>query len=41
MEPAAERNGSKGNTLVNTVQENLQVQRSAGVKPGYHPRHQP
>lgn len=35
---AAERNGSRGNTLVNNVQSNPEIEKTAGIKPGYTPR---
>jgi len=35
---AAERNGSRGNTLENNVQDNPEVEKNAGIKPGYTPR---
>jgi hypothetical protein len=34
---AAQRNGSKGNTLRNNVQSNPEVEQNAGIKPGYRP----
>ncbi len=35
---AAERNGSRGNTLVNNVQSNPEIEKTAGLKPGFTPR---
>ena len=35
---AAERNGSKGNSLENNVQNNLEIEKNAGIKPDYNPR---
>ena len=35
---AAERNGSQGNTLENNVQGNPEVEKHAGIRPGYTPR---
>jgi len=35
---AAERNGSKGNKLLNNVQSNPAIENNAGIKPGYNPR---
>jgi hypothetical protein len=35
---AAERNGSKGNTLLNNTQSNPVIEKNAGIKAGYDPR---
>ncbi len=35
---AAERNRSAGNTLVNNVQSDPEIEANAGIKPGYNPR---
>jgi hypothetical protein len=35
---AAERNGSRGNKLENNVQNNPDIEKNAGIKPGYNPR---
>ncbi len=35
---AAERNGSKGSTLLNNTQSDPAVESNAGIKPGYNPR---
>lgn len=34
----AERNGSRGNTLEDNVQRNSEIEKNAGIKPGYNPR---
>lgn len=35
---AAERNGSKGNSLQNNTQGSSEIEKNAGIKPGYHAR---
>ncbi|SMP65604.1 Right handed beta helix region [Neorhodopirellula lusitana] len=35
---AAERNGSKGNTLLNNSQSNPAIEKNAGIQPGFTPR---
>ncbi len=35
---ASERNGSRDNTLKNNVQSNSEIEKNAGIKPGYNPR---
>jgi hypothetical protein len=35
---AAERNGSKGNSLQNNTQGSIEIEKNAGIRPDYNPR---